>query len=200
MGAHRPCSPVAGRESLNHTDVAWSDAAFQKVSHRCSCSPTEVLQRKGHLPFPPCQIKGGTGKPRDSWLQEGSDLLLCFSVLRPCLVAPLKVAQMLLHCVTGITPNFLLSTGSLKVEFRVSKQTAVMQTAGAMHWLWESSQVEQGQHHYLDRRSSRKDCVLQETLLSSNGWLCSWVSSMTHHLGSAWCMAGRGRRQPCFLK
>lgn len=131
-------------------------------------------------------------------LSCSSASLCCHSIL----LHPLKeVAQMLLHRITGITPKFLLSTESLNLEFQLSKQTVVIQTGGATHRLWESSQVEPGQHHYLDRRSSRKDCVLQETLLPSNGWLCSWVWSVTHrHLGSAWCMAGRGRRQLCFPK
>lgn len=182
--------------------MVWSGAHFQKVSHRRSCSPTELLLRTCYLPFPSHQMKGRRRKLRDLWLQGWSELLLLFSVLRPYLVAPLKdVAQMLPCCIKGITANFLLTTASLNLDFPFSKQTAVSQTAGAMRWLWESSQVEQGQDQYVHRRSSRKDRVLQETLLWCNRCLCSWVWSKTHHhLGSAWCMAGRGWRQPCFPK
>lgn len=52
--------------------------------------------------------------------------LSCFSVLRLCLVAPLKVAQMLLHCVTGITPNFF-------TFYRVSKGRVSVFQANCSH-------------------------------------------------------------------
>jgi len=64
-----------------------------------------------------------------------------------------EVAQVVFHCITGITPKFVLLTESWSLEFQLPKQTAVEQTAGATRWLWE-----QGQHHNLYRVSSRKDC------------------------------------------